>query len=347
MAWGVNVQRWVGLLWLVGCVSTEVPDRLLAVDGYGGDYALTEVSIPELTDPRRMQGSLGNGEVGGVLLDEGGRVVYRGGGPLVIDYVVQDDVGVPLDGDAILLWSYYRSLASARQQLDEVGISTDRVFPVDFVFQPQVEGFSLVATNAAYVAGGGHRFLLLADTVQAPLPLAANPLVIRHELGHAVFQDVVAGGVFVYDQVIFTDARVAALQEGFADAVATLLLDDPDVLGQSLPSLAAARDVTGDATLAEAAPVDEDPYSRGTVHASFVWDLRELSTRELALRATVDGLVAWAERQGFRDDDDPVLVDRYARLVLEAALAEDPSLEAPLCEAFVRRFGSFLESRCS
>ena len=94
-------MRWLPLL-LLAC-TPAAPGRFLVVDGAAGSYDVTEAAIPELQDPYRMRGSLGNGKVGGFLELEDDAVTYGGGGNLAVDYVREGDVGVPLDADGLAL----------------------------------------------------------------------------------------------------------------------------------------------------------------------------------------------------------------------------------------------------
>lgn len=332
-------MRWLPSLLLLGC-TPSAPDRFLVVDGFGGDYDLVESAIPELDDPYRMRGALGNGSVGGYIALETDRVAYRRGGSLGVDYTRDGDLGLPLDADGLALWSFYHSLSSAREQLDGVGFPTNEVFPVDFAFQPTVGGDSLITSNAAYVAGGAHVFALLADPPNATLPLAANPMVIRHELGHALFQRIVLDDVRTYDPTASSDLRISALNEGFADMVASLLLDDPDILGASIPnpSIRDGRLLTGPHSTATALPLDDDFYSRGTVYASFTWDLRQGDDRLVLLQDVFSALEELGDASPWLVDDRLESVDRFAELLLERVLARRPSEADALCDAYASRF---------
>lgn len=338
-------------LLLAACTPAR-PELFTVVDGDRGDYQLVSRPIPELDDPYLMRGSLGNGHAGGFLdqVDDGS-FRYAGGGRLAVDYAVLDGVGVPLDADGIAMWSYYHTLSATRIQLIDLGLDADAVFPVDFAFQPSAGGLGLVTSNAAYVSGGAHVFALLADPVGADLPLAANPVVIRHELGHALFQSIVLGDPRAYDMALAGDQAIKALNEGFADVVASMLVDDPDILGASFPdSLAFERRLDGSATTTTAAPVSDTPYGRGTVYASFAWDLR-IATDDpgLVLIAAIDGLDRWAAASNW--PTEPARVDRWALDTFDALLERRPSapeLQQAACDALERRFPDLVRnSRCS
>lgn len=320
------------LLWL-GC-APELPERYQVLTGREGDYAIVEAPIPELRDARRMLGDLGDGRVGGYLsgdLSELDSLAFAGGGRLAVEYHVQDGVGVPLHPDGLELFSYYHALSAVRAELDALGIDTGAVFPVPFAYQPSVGG-AVLSSNAAYVAAGVHMFVLLPGGFD--VPLTANPGVVRHELGHALFSAIVAGDVFAPSPQLRAP-EVAALNEGFADMLGTLSLDDPDFITLSW-DLGGTRDVRGDATLASAAPVELDPYSRGTVYASFAWDLRELTDPDFALTAAIDALASWAEARSW--ERGQAGVDAFAARLAERAIAERPGIASALCAAHERRF---------
>lgn len=322
---------------LAAC-APPTPDRYLVVDGRAGDYALVDAPIPELTNPTRMRGSLGDGTNGGYLdgeLVDGdiADVRYAGGGALALEYVVQDGVAVPIHADGLELFSYYRALSALRTDLDELGIPTDTVFPVPFAYQPSVAG-ALLSSNAAYVSGGVHLFVLLPGGNGLDVPLAANPGVIRHEFGHALFSSIVGGGVRA-DAPWILEPEVSALNEGFADMVATLSLDDPDFIGLSV-DLGGARDVRGDRTIEDAADPAEDPYSRGTVYASLAWDVREVTDPGSTLRCAVDALERWAATSPW--DDGLEGIDTWAERFVEEVAGDDPSVADEVCAAHGRRF---------
>ncbi len=307
-----------------------VPERYLAIDGREGDYALSEVTIPELDDPVRMRGALGDGVVGGYLdLDSAGNFSFKGGGPIHVEYAIEDGVGVPFEQDGVILWSYYRALSSARDELDIAGVDVPDLFPVPFAYQPSVAGATL-SSNAAYVLGGVHRFVVLPDGLQDGLPLAANPGVIRHELGHAVFQVIVSGGPREIPP--FDDPAVSGLNEGFADMVAGFTLDDPRFLHASI-DVGNSRDLAGEHDFdAAIAPNVEDPYARGIVFASYGWHLRELTDPDTALSFAAEALRVWADEERYLDGSAGV--DAYAVVLTDVVLAERPGLASELCAAF-------------
>ncbi|MCB9762323.1 MAG: hypothetical protein H6739_21165 [Alphaproteobacteria bacterium] len=328
-----------------GCVSSQVPDRFLVVDRQDGEYGTFARAMPALTDPRHMDGELGRGFRGGFfrisLLSEDLDVEYVEGGAIDLRYVVRDGMGVPLDEDGLILWTYYHTLAAARGQLTEAGIDLSGIFPINFAYQPifVTEDF-FSGENAAYVSGGVHMFMLLPDMVEEVIPLAANPGVIRHEFGHALFHAVTVGDPKAsapYDSLDDdTSSSVSALDEGFADMLATLTLDDPNFFVISIPSMQ-SRDVTGDwqaspALYPSGDPLNFDPYALGTVYASLAWDLRERTSPETALEHVIGALEDWAAEEAWSAPD------RWAELLVEHAYADSASLGLSMCDAYAFRF---------
>lgn len=106
---------------------------------------------------------------------------------------------------------------------------------------------------------------------RAGVPMAANPSVLTHELGHGVVD------LCTRDILVTELAEFRALHEGLADSFAVALLVDPDslaALGDDGRALADTdlRDVSQPATYAEAAAADIRPdYRIGTVVARTFW----------------------------------------------------------------------------
>jgi hypothetical protein len=221
--------------------------------------------------------------------------------------------------------------------------SLDEIFPLPLAWNPGVSPlieFS-AADNAAYAVGNNF-FVLLPDGQHRDVPLLANRGVVAHELGHAVFHLLTAGGPFapmlVEDPSSTAGRWQSSLHEAFADVQAALLTDDPAFISASLDM--PARDLSQEHVMTEAILPDNgsqflyDPYPAGTVFASLLWELRVqtddadgsyqllLSTARAWRPETVDG-ASWME----------TLLDQA-----------DPDQREILCEAAIRRLGDFWES---
>jgi hypothetical protein len=297
---------------LAACADPDLPGSLVVITRQDdGSYALAPRDRAGLRDPRRLVGDVGHGWRGGRL-----DTAYHQGGALDIRWALDHGDAVPLDEDGLVLWSFWYHLDDGRAALEDHGLDPSPIFPVDIAWTPQsVLDFSAVE-NAAYLLGQ-KTFVLFPDALDE-VPLAANAGVVRHELGHAVFELVTTGTVggtipWLDSEDYALLLRLRALNEGFADMNATLLLDDPRFLDASL--ILPERDVDGDAVAtADLYPPDDagladsltyDPYALGTVFASFVWDVRLATDADTAYALAIDALTAyglaadWADIDGF------------------------------------------------
>ncbi len=312
-------------------------------------YVVTAREVATLDDPRRVSGALGTVRHGGRLAGDPAR--YAGGGALDVRYVVRDGAAVPLDQEGLLLWSFYAHLSDARDALTARGVDVDPIFPVDIAWNAAVSPlFELApADNAAY-AIGSNLFLLLPDGDDRAVPLVANEGVVVHELGHALFHLLTNGDPLA--DPLAPDASTepgmwqASLHEGFADSLATLLLDEPGFMDVSvdMPS----RRVDGDAALTSAllpsaggdvtAALTYDPYPLGSVFASASWDVRAaLDDPERALDLLLRALGTWAPTE-------PEDLDGEAFLDAWVAAAADDDERAAVCDAVAARFGGILSA---
>ncbi len=281
------------LMMLFGC--TDSTDTFLVYTLEGDHHVVAPVAIPTLEDPVRLIGQEGRGYAGGSFsfaADDNNpyasTAAYRPGPPVRLGLDVVDGVGVPTDEQGLVILSFYHQLANARSELGDLGLDVEPVFPMGAIaYLPSLPGDSFSFENAAYSGGPAHAFILFPDLGDA-VPLAANRAIVRHEFGHALFAHL-------------TGERTAGLfdrafNEGFADAVASLSLDMPHFLDDSLvmPSRYVDSDVAVDQDVIDA--IQLDPYQLGTVFASFLWDLRTDSGDPAeVLRLTADAVQAWAD----------------------------------------------------
>lgn len=328
----------MGIWWLAilaGCAPDLSGRPLWVVDRQAdGTYEVTARELPGLSDPYHLIGDVAHGYAGGTLLTDD----YHHGGPLRIDAVEVDGAYAALDEDGTVIWSFYAHLDDAVTELDGRGHDLSPIFPVDVAFTPaSFMDFSAVE-NAAYVLGQ-RTFVLFPDALSA-VPLAANVGVVRHELGHAWFELLASGesgGEIPWLEASTNGALgIRALNEGFADTVATLSLDDPRFIDASIPL--PERDVTQDVISTGRYPELEetdligtltyDPYALGTVYAAFAWDVREATDPDTALDLAVGAVQAWGEEAAWED------VDRY--VLLYVTLAEGDARDAACASAAVR-----------
>jgi len=313
-------------------------------------YMITPRALPALEDPGAMSGALGVVRHGGRLVGPEEEQRYTGGRALTVRYAVTDGVAVPADQDGLLLFSFYAHLADARDALAARGVDLGPMFPVGLAWNPAVSPLIELspADNAAY-AIGANLFLLLPDGGDRDVPLLANAGVVTHELGHALFHLRMTGDPLA--QPLATDATTragmwqASLHEGFADALAALLLDDPRFLAPSveLP----ARDLDGSAILTEALLPDPDaladallpiydPYALGSVFASLVWDLRVASDdADATLALLLAAIDIWAPFE-------PADIDGQRFLEALHTASIDVDQQDSVCDAIAARMGGLL-----
>jgi hypothetical protein len=275
---------------VLGCGTTTADAFLAFHRDEDGSYAVEPVAIPELTDPVTMSGDLGTITHGGLFVGDIANPTYSGGTPLRVGFSTTDGVAIPGDTDGLMLFTFYSHLAAARRAVDERGVDVGPIFPMAGAWNAAAD-WSLEfspSDNAAY-ATGANVFLLLPDGGARDVPLLANQGVIFHEFGHAVFHLLTTGdpsGPPAIDELDSAAANwQASLHEFFADASASLLLDDPRFLDASVSM--PRRHVDADAAYTDdldpadyAASADDllafyDPYPLGTVYASVSWDLRK------------------------------------------------------------------------
>lgn len=112
--------------------------------------------------------------------------------------------------------------------------------------------------------------------------LATDSDVAIHEMGHHVF------ATLVDPSGSSTLRAVAAINEGFADALAALVNDDPEIGESTRPGQPYLRTVANPATW----PADTslDPHLEGLIFGGLVWDLRVALGRDHASDIVLAGL---------------------------------------------------------
>jgi len=323
------------LLWWA-CAS-PLPDRYLILQPIDGEYTAAPLEIPSITDARRLEGSLGNAVHGGKLrvdLLEGleGSESVVDGKPLQIGYTLDGDLGVATDPTGMMLWSFYAHLDGTKADLETRGYDTEPLFPVDIVFEPVISGYPFDYSNAAYSVEAGV-FVLLPDAFDG-VPYGANIGIVRHEFAHRWFEELTGGARHSY-----ADER--ALQEGFADAYATLSLDDPTPFEASFNN--DDRDVSGDAIADTLAIASSSPYAMGTVYASLAWDLREITDDP---SATLDRWVAALNAWHSGTNAEEGAVAEFPNYFL-SMYANEPSVLSEACILAAYRFPSEEFAACS
>ncbi len=333
------------------CTPIQTDHLLAWTRSDDGTYMIAPRDVPELDDATHMRGALGTVTHGGRIRNNpDGSGDYTGGVDLVVHADVQtiggEQVAVPLDEDGLLLYTFYANLAAARTAVEAHGIDTTAIFPMAAAWNPAVSPLLefAPADNAAY-ATGANVFMLLPDGDDRDVPVLANEGVIFHEFGHAILHLLMThdpgAPPLVIDPAVESYYWQASLHEGFADTLATLLLDDPRFIDASLDLPLRHVDddhaVVDDSMLpstrmsTDLSQIADDPYPLGTVYASFAWDLREATDPDTALVIVLDAIARWAP-QGASDMDGTV----YLSCLLQAA--DDAGLGDAACASNEARF---------
>lgn len=323
-----------------------VLDRVDEGDAAGG-YAVRAVEIPGF-DAAHVDGPIGRALRGGALDTSG----YTEGARMTVRATEADGVWVPVDEDGLVIWSFYHQLAAADAELAaEAGADLAPLWPVTLAWNPVSIYDFAAAENAAY-ASGARMFLVMPDALPG-VPLAANAGVVRHELAHAWFEILLTGSADgpdpTLDAPLWQIQATRALNEGWADAVAALSLDDPAFLDDSLdipdrlvgrPDAVAEPSSYPDPglTAVDVLVGAYDPYALGTVYASFAWDLYGISgDRWETLRVASDAVAAWGAAEDWGNPDG---------WVLEVLARVPPRQLDAACAAAAVRFPD-LETGCS
>jgi hypothetical protein len=314
----------LALVVLLGC--TDLFDEHLAYEYLGeGIHQVSPVQTRALTDTVHVDGELGTASLGGRLLQTSDGLSWQEGAKVTLDYVVDDGVFVPVDDQGLVLLSFYHHLADIRDDLSGRGWQSDMdaIFPVTAItWTPeQLVGAATPVENAAYLSGGINAFILYEDA-NNNIPLGAHAGVVRHEFGHAWFQVLMEPIVDLALNGTPAVEDLRAVNEGFADMVAILSLNDPLAIpfAERNPRLAHTTDGYQGV---------DDPYSLGVVFAGFAWDARTLSgDAELTLELTVAALEDFREFLLTADNDGTpqqfglMLYDRYASEISDFRLCQ-------------------------
>jgi len=186
------------------------------------------------------------------------------------------------------------------------------------------------------------------------VPIAAHQGVVRHEYGHALFGHLTTGFSpscpedptdIPGNWVLWNEVN-----EGFADILATLTLDDPVFIETALP--VARRDVRSEIHVASEELYIEgvetqDPYLVGSVVAAFAWDIREVVGTERPLSAAFTAAQRLREIPLQRDPEELLFApDEFVLQMVRALSAEETALSAA-CMALQNRFPHLEAPECS
>ena len=305
----------------------------VAVLRAGGDVLL---AVPEST-PSTLQGFRD-----AMVFDPGEVVRPR--------WATVDGALYPRDFDTFALTTLYHHLEQAVLYYESFGVTLPEPLDVHYLGHLELPGFEAsvdMTDNALYFFGVRFlvvtRFELLQD-----VPLGMNRGVVVHEMGHAMF-----------DQLVYDDeARLRLLEgniddrtanllrsvtEGLSDYFAAAQTGDPSFLDASVPRelLSFPRDVddplvytSGILGTSDAAPAIYDPYLPGTCLASALWRLPVGSA--VLGTALFEAQRAFGERLRTDSPWDAPPDDFGFAWFLDALVPLlDPSLRAEVCDIFV------------
>lgn len=279
-----------------GCEATDNDGPVLAMTrNSDGAYAFARVTIPGWTASPLASAHfpMFTGVV--IDLDEGkvtdhgapmeGR--FAGGDPLVpIDFEMLVAVTALYNAEAS--WSFYAALW--RPEFPPLPQS------IPIYFYPRTTASDLLAIkvdNAAY-APAFHALALWPERKLAniKLPLAMNPSVTTHEIGHAMYDTLLRSRV---DGATLEDLRTRGLDEGLADTFAIAHIGNPAIMSDcGVKEMAImhseTRDVRLESTYSDDLVGESNAiYLIGTVVARTFWLAAEtraeaLGGRQAALR---------------------------------------------------------------
>ncbi len=260
------------------------------------------------------------------------------GEPVSLSWLEDGDLVVPQDYDTLSMLTIYYHLERFDGWLrDHDG---DLPGPLRVLYHPTMVDETTTGLHVPILDDMGYvRFvevivvLPCPDAERAPLPV--NPGVVAHEAAHWLFDDLVLRHHLPRFEV--DQARAAALlnafDEGTADFLAAAYTQDPRFLGKSIPALAYVRDVSQHhvftAHMAEAAgEPGYDPYALGSVWASTLWAIAELTSIDWTVKTLLTTLSASVARLPWFDE-----------LTLpQAFAAHSGPMEALVCDIVMDHF---------
>ena len=331
------MQRLAFLL-LAACHPPPDASEMLVYDyvGLDGEHALQPVPLGAVTDPVRMETDIGPA-TRGARFTRGFDIVP--GGPVHVEHTVVDDVFVPLDEQGLVLASFFHHIDEARQDLESRGhaAAADSLLPVDAVmWSPVFVGELGAAENAAFIDIETFAGFILYNDANNNVPLGAHAGVVRHELGHGYLANYLESysGLreWELDELgVLSTVQARGLNEGFADMLAHLTLDDPGAL-----PLGPERDPREPRTYNDV--VLDQPYSMGVVLAALAWDVRIiLDDPDRTFDHVLVALKEW-ERRLLAGEFQPIPAMCFGAVLIEQVIEAHPELTEELCDAFDARY---------
>jgi hypothetical protein len=214
-------------------------------------FEIAERELGRLEDLDRLEGP-------DLTVRRGGELIVRQvNGSVVLDgrfeaaeeprlrYAVEDGAVVPLDYPTLTMLSAYHHFSTALDQTEAIsGLSVDdivdRVGRVEVFFEPRLRFEAEVSTTGtsklnAFYLPPTRQFGLAQRAQVEGIPIAANPKVIAHEFGHALFDHLFfdgATGVCVEEEAagdplsasrLSTEYAISGFNEGTGDFVSFVI----------------------------------------------------------------------------------------------------------------------------
>lgn len=228
-----------------------------------GIYKLSNVTLETLEDVRTLRGRIGelrgnaslnlNIDSSEIITSAHPDDIYENRGSQVqIDYLVKKGVIVPQNFQSMEMLGLYSNLErTIRYWEDNFGIDFEAIGYPGFLYNPKRTSKKSGITeevaqvmNAAYIPGVRDLWFFKTSPRER-VPVKMNFGVVAHEFGHFIFDYRFAGfDPSAYDIESANNERMlSGLNEGLADFFAYMVTGSPREFGNSLPSLAAERNL--------------------------------------------------------------------------------------------------------
>lgn len=378
-------------------VPTTVKAQVIAWQGFdqaneSTSFVVKEETLSTLVDFNSLTGPH-------VRIYRGGELVAREvAGSVALDaslsaghapdlrYVVDRGVVVARDYSSLAMLSAYNAFEQSFNGIEQVlGFTVSDLnskAPIDVFFEPRIRIESDVSATVvqkfnAFFVPGAHQFGLARRSELEQTPLAADQMVLTHEIGHLIFER------FFYDSKpsdciednrnlpprdrIGLEYTVSGLNEGLADFVSFAVTGSTDVLAAQ-PRVKAARSLTKNAYdfASVNTKCENGFYCVGTVFARALYqafiqnggEFAQASSRGPFAVAVVKSLVGVLEALAARSDlpgfaleesrcdgrDDLFHAAHDAPILgafLDTLAGQAPApLKGALCASFVANFGT-------
>lgn len=351
------------LVWLgIGCSPREgeltFPYVARIISSQEGVYKLANVPLETLEDVRTLRGRIG--EIRGnaslnlnldsneiISSSEPDGIYEHRGSPVQIDYLVKKGVIIPQNFQSMEMLGLYSNLErTIRYWEDNLQLSFNEIGLPGFFYNPKRTSRKSGITeevaqvmNAAYIPGVRDLWFFKTSPRER-IPVKMNFGVVAHEFGHFIFDYFFAAfDPSVYDIPSPNNERMlSGLNEGLADYFAYMVTGSAREFGNSLPKLAAERNLPVGWTMATL--IDSNCrggyYCEGSVLASALHEIANASGQSVLTvgQRLIQALPLFAKEWQLHFQDE--LVDY--RLFLNQFLAVSGADQALYCAILKKWF---------